>query len=55
MMKVLTHPTTREELKTVLNESELAYFEALIIRKREEAKNELETEPTEYAGLQGNP
>lgn len=42
MMEALKYPTTREELKTVLNENELAYFEALIIRKREEAQNELE-------------
>jgi RNA polymerase-binding protein DksA len=42
MMKTLKTPTTREDLKTVLNETELAYFEALIIRKREEARNELE-------------
>lgn len=40
-MKVQNQPPTREELKTVLNETELAYFEALIIRKREEAQNEL--------------
>jgi RNA polymerase-binding protein DksA len=42
MMEALKYPTTREDLKTVLNENELAYFEALIIRKREEAQNELE-------------
>lgn len=41
-MEALKYPTTREDLKTVLNENELAYFEALIIRKREEAQNELE-------------
>lgn len=41
-MKTLKTPTTREDLKTNLNETELAYFEALIIRKREEARNELE-------------
>lgn len=42
MMEALKYPTTRKDLKTVLNENELAYFEALIIRKREEAQNELE-------------
>ncbi len=31
-----------QEYKTVLNEAELAYFEALIINKKEEAQQELE-------------
>lgn len=30
------------DLKTTLNENELAYFEAIILRKREEAQEELE-------------
>ncbi len=41
-MKVQNRPLTREDLKTVLNENELAYFEALILNKREDAKNELD-------------
>ena len=40
-MKVSKRPTP-EDLKTVLNETELAYFEALIIQKREDATKELE-------------
>ena len=31
-----------KKLKTTLNENELAYFEAIILRKREEAQNELD-------------
>lgn len=31
-----------QEYKTYLNEAELAYFEALILNKKEEAKNELD-------------
>lgn len=42
MMEALKRPPTRDELKTVLNENELAYFEALIIRKRDEAMKELD-------------
>ncbi len=42
MMEALKHPPTRDELKTVLNENELAYFEALIVRKRDEAIQELD-------------
>ncbi|MDR9366916.1 MAG: TraR/DksA C4-type zinc finger protein [Balneolaceae bacterium] len=42
MMEALKQPPTRDELKTVLNENELAYFEALIIRKRDEAMKELD-------------
>jgi len=42
MKEVLNKPPTREELKTVLNENELAYFEALILRKREETRKELD-------------
>lgn len=42
MMKVQNRPLTREDLKTVLNENELAYFEALILQKREDAQSELE-------------
>lgn len=41
-MEALKRPPTRDELKTVLNENELAYFEALIIRKRDEAMKELD-------------
>jgi len=41
-MEALKQPPTRDELKTVLNENELAYFEALIIRKRDEAMKELD-------------
>lgn len=42
MMEALRQPPKREELKTVLNENELAYFEALIMRKRDEAMQELD-------------
>lgn len=42
MMKGTNRPPNREELRTVLNENELAYFEALIQHKREEAQNELD-------------
>lgn len=35
-------PETTEELKTNLSSEELAYFEAIILRKREEAQDELE-------------
>lgn len=41
-MEAHKFPQTREDLKTVLNETELAYFESLIIRKRQEARDELE-------------
>lgn len=40
-MKAKNYTSPPEELRTVLNENELAYFEALILRKREEAQNEL--------------
>lgn len=42
MKEVLTKPPKPNELKTVLSETELAYFEALILQKREDATNELE-------------
>ncbi|WP_234567237.1 TraR/DksA family transcriptional regulator [Rhodohalobacter sp. 614A] len=42
MKEVLKKPPTRDELKTVLSETELAYFEALIIQKREDTQKELE-------------
>jgi DnaK suppressor protein len=35
-------PDSTEDLKTNLNENELAYFEAIILRKREEAQHELD-------------
>lgn len=41
-MKVKYSPTHQEELTTVLNENELAYFESLILHKREDAQNELD-------------
>ncbi|MDX1642444.1 MAG: TraR/DksA C4-type zinc finger protein [Balneolaceae bacterium] len=42
MNEVVNRPPTREELKTVLSETELAYFEALILQKREDTQKELE-------------
>lgn len=42
MKQVLTKAPKREELKTVLSETELAYFEALILQKREDTQMELE-------------
>lgn len=41
-MKAKDRTSLPNELKTVLNDNELAYFEALIIRKREEAQTELD-------------
>ncbi len=41
-MKAKNYVSPPEELTTVLNENELAYFEALILRKREEAQKELD-------------
>ena len=41
-MKVKYNPPHQEELTTVLNENELAYFEALILHKKEDAQNELD-------------
>jgi DnaK suppressor protein len=35
-------PDSPRDLKTTMNENELAYFEAIILRKREEAREELE-------------
>lgn len=42
MKEVLNRPPKPEELKTVLSETELAYFEALILQKREDTQRELE-------------
>lgn len=36
------HKSTAQEFRTDLNEAELAYFEALILNKKQEALNELE-------------
>lgn len=42
-MKIAKTTTGRENmLKTTLNENELAYFEAIILRKKEEAQKELD-------------
>lgn len=35
-------PNGTQEFKTTLNEAELAYFEALILNKKEETRNELD-------------
>jgi DnaK suppressor protein len=35
-------PTSTKDLQTNLNEEELAYFEAIILQKRDEAQSELE-------------
>lgn len=42
MKAINKFPETTEELKTNLSSEELAYFEAIILRKREEAQDELE-------------
>lgn len=42
MKAINKFPETTEELKTNLSPEELAYFEAIILRKREEAQDELE-------------
>lgn len=43
MMKTINnYPQTTEDLKTNLLPEELAYFEAIILRKREESQEELE-------------
>jgi DnaK suppressor protein len=42
IMKTVTPPQKLKEFTTNLNENELAYFEAIILRKREEAQKELD-------------